>query len=329
VLAHESGGHVAVADLPVATAVALPAPGAGIPEGFGPRTFAAVLRPRWRVTSYSGLAARSESEAPDHDALALAMRGDAAAAADPMSSAVADLPRGARFGEALHALFEQVDFTHLAPVEAKAREVLARFGIAASHAPTVAALVSGVVRTPLDAGSGLRLADVPRERRVDEMEFVLPAAGVEASRIASALSIERERLGLPRADEDALAAVTPGYLRGFVDVVFAAQGRYWIADYKSNWLGPRTEDYGPAALAHAMAEHLYDLQALLYAIAVDRYLATRVKGYDYRRDFGGAFYLFVRGMQPGASHGVHFLRPDAALVRELGDALTRRERLIA
>jgi exodeoxyribonuclease V beta subunit len=330
-LAHESGGHIAVADLPAATAVALPVPEARIPEGFGARTFCAVLRPRWRVTSYSGLAARSESEAPDHDALALAMRADAAATAtaDAVSAAVADLPRGARFGEALHALFEQVDFTHLAPLEAKAREVLARFGIAASHAPAVAALVSDVVRTPLDAGGGLRLADVPRERRVDEMEFVLPAAAVDPSRIAAALSGDRARLGLPPADEAAVAGVTPGYLRGFVDVVFAAEGRYWIADYKSNWLGPRTQDYGPAPLARAMAEHLYDLQALLYVIAVDRYLATRVEGYDYERHFGGVFYLFVRGMQPGARHGIHVLRPEAALVRAFGEALTRRGRLVA
>jgi len=330
-LARASAGHIAVVDLPAATASALPSPDGGVPDGFGARAFGGVLRPRWRVTSYTGLAARSESEAPDHDALALALAASAAGAEAAVSASplLTELPRGARFGEALHALFEQLDFTHLGPVEAKAREILARFGIATVHAPSVAALVTDVVRTPLDAQGTVRLADIPRERRVDEMEFYFPAAAVDASTIAAALSRDRQHAGLAAVTEDGVAALTPGYLRGFVDLVFAAQGRYWIADYKSNWLGPRVEDYAPARLAHAMAEHLYDLQALLYVIAIDRHIATRVPGYDYERDFGGVFYLFVRGMQPGARHGIHFLRPDAALVRELGGAMTRRERLVS
>ena len=326
-LARASAGQIAVADLPAAAASALPSPDTRVPDGFGARSFGGVLRPRWRVTSYTGLAARSESEAPDHDALAASTAPPEAVVSG--SPPLPELPRGARFGEALHALFEQLDFTHLGPLEAKAREVLGRFGIATVHAPTVAALVTSVVRAPLDPLGTMRLADIPRERRVDEMEFYLPAAAVAASTIAAALSRDRQHAGLAAVTEDGVAALTPGYLRGFVDVVFAAQGRYWIADYKSNWLGLRVEDYAPQRLAHAMAEHLYDLQALLYVIAVDRHLATRVPGYDYERDFGGVLYLFVRGMQPGARNGIHFLRPDAALVRELGEAMMRRERLIS
>jgi exodeoxyribonuclease V beta subunit len=91
-------------------------------------------------------------------------------------------------------------------------------------------------------------------------------------------------------------------MRGFIDLVFEHGGRYYLADYKSNWLGPRRSEYGQTELARAMGREAYYLQYLVYCVALHRYLGSRVQGYSYESHFGGVRYLFLRGMQPAAGH---------------------------
>jgi hypothetical protein len=112
-----------------------------------------------------------------------------------------------------------------------------------------------------------------------------------------------------------------GYLWGYIDMVFRMDGRYYLLDWKSNWL----EDYGPASLERSIRESRYDLQYMLYAMALDRWLASVRKGYDFERDFGGIYYVYLRGMRAeprpqagpeAAAPGVFALRPDAEQVRK-------------
>lgn len=112
-------------------------------------------------------------------------------------------------------------------------------------------------------------------------------------------------------------------MKGFIDLVFEWQGRLFIVDYKSNYLGKRVEDYGPTVLAKAIAESSYDLQYYIYTVTLHRYLMKRLQdNYDYDRYFGGVFYLFIRGMKPerGPKSGVYFDRPS----KERIEALDRR-----
>ena len=111
-------------------------------------------------------------------------------------------------------------------------------------------------------------------------------------------------------------------MHGFLDLVFEWAGRYYLADYKSTFLGGRPEDYAPGRLAAAMGEHRYDLQYLVYTVALHRFLGTRIPDYDYERHFGGVYYLFLRGLDPaaGPDRGVCFVRPPLGLVEAL-DAL--------
>jgi exodeoxyribonuclease V beta subunit len=113
-----------------------------------------------------------------------------------------------------------------------------------------------------------------------------------------------------------------GYLRGFIDLVFRRQGRYYLVDYKSNQLGPHESSYRKANLSWVMQEHHYFLQYHLYTLALHRYLRARLPDYDYERSFGGVLYAFVRGMSPAhpAGHGVFADRPSLALIEAL-DAL--------
>ena len=101
----------------------------------------------------------------------------------------------------------------------------------------------------------------------------------------------RERPTLPERE-------LQGMLMGFADLVFEHDGRYWVLDYKSNYLGPGDADYTPENIEAAMAEHRYDLQAALYLLALHRLLQARLgDGYDPTVQLGGAVYYFLRGLQ--------------------------------
>lgn len=112
-------------------------------------------------------------------------------------------------------------------------------------------------------------------------------------------------------------------MTGSIDLVFEIDGRYFIADYKSNLLGLTMDDYGPVALSEAMAERRYDLQLLIYSIALHRYLKQRLPDYRYENHFGGCFYLFLRGMriETGYQFGSYFNRPDLQLIEGLDQLL--------
>uniref|UniRef100_UPI002B278C3E PD-(D/E)XK nuclease family protein n=1 Tax=Immundisolibacter sp. TaxID=1934948 RepID=UPI002B278C3E len=157
-----------------------------------------------------------------------------------------------------------------------------------------------------------------RAQRRDELEFYFPLARIEAAtlnRLLEATTLAAEAAAL-RFD------AVEGVLKGYIDLVFEHAGRFYLADYKSNWLGATAADYAPAALRAAMAEHRYDLQYLVYTVALHRYLRLRVPDYDYERHFGGVYYLFLRGMAPGQGDaGIYFDRPPASLVRALEAAL--------
>ena len=112
-------------------------------------------------------------------------------------------------------------------------------------------------------------------------------------------------------------------MKGFVDLIFRHKGCYYIVDYKSNHLGDEPGSYTPEALATSMAQHHYHLQYLLYTLALHRHLQARLQGYDYERHFGGVYYLFLRGVEPGqAEQGIYRARPAFELIQGL-DALCR------
>jgi exodeoxyribonuclease V beta subunit len=116
-------------------------------------------------------------------------------------------------------------------------------------------------------------------------------------------------------------------MRGFIDLVFEQQGRIYLVDYKSNWLGPSLEDYRPDQLATAMTASSYYLQYLIYTVAVHRYLRWRWPGYAYDQHFGGVRYLFLRGMRPeqGMRCGVFGDRPPKRLIEALDGYLAGGE----
>jgi exodeoxyribonuclease V beta subunit len=154
---------------------------------------------------------------------------------------------------------------------------------------------------------------------VPEMEFWLAANRVDAQAIDRLVSTHTLG-GAPRP------ALQPsclnGMLKGFMDLVFEHQGRYYVADYKSNWLGPDAGAYTADAMREAILHARYELQYVLYLFALHRLLKARLPDYDYDRHVGGAVYLFLRGIE-APSQGLHAERPPRALIEALDERFAR------
>ena len=114
-------------------------------------------------------------------------------------------------------------------------------------------------------------------------------------------------------------------LKGFADLVFEHQGRYWVLDYKSNSLGAGDAAYSRAAMSGAMAAHRYDIQGAIYMLALHRLLRSRLgEAYQPQRQLGGAIFLFLRGIANPVTHGCYLIDPDLVLLDGL-DALLKGE----
>ncbi len=285
-------------------------------------------------------------------------------AADPSGGAAADeallrsvlspmagLPAGTEFGTLVHAVLEHTDPLAAdlsVEVRRAAAEQLAR-RVTPISAEQLADGILPVLRTPLGPLAGGRtLASIPVSDRLAEMNFELPLGGgdldPEGVTLADLAPLLRRHLPAddpmrPYADRLGSTEIgwqrLRGYLTGSLDAVLRLPGpRYLVADYKTNWLGDGTPEtlsawhYRPAALDDVMGHSDYPMQALLYAVALHRFLRWRQPGYSPDQHIAGVLYLFVRGMVgpdtpavDGSPCGVFGWRPPSALITELSDLL--------
>jgi exodeoxyribonuclease V beta subunit len=335
-----AGGPVAIEALP---SVARRVPLEGVAdsgERMRARTNRRTLRDSWRMASFSSLiaagsradepSAASEEARPDHDELADAPSPLHTPAFDaapvPVELAPDDIlafPRGAAAGECLHRMFELADFSerstwaHAIERALHERPAPAVPELAQRLPAMMQRLLADVVSTELVPGMTLAVLDP--KRRLNELEFLFSAASLDFPALRMLLAEH----GF--ADVALEPGALRGYVKGFIDMIVEHEGRFWVIDWKSNHLGDTREDYSAAPLDEAMTSHAYHLQALLYTVALHRYLRVRLAGYDYEKHIGGYLYLFVRGVRPewreaGQAAGVHARRPDYALVAAL-DAL--------
>ncbi len=291
------------------------------------RAFQGQLERDWWISSYSGLAAQGNGHGkgvlanPGFDDEVATEAAVTVQEEEAPAPSIFTFPKGARPGTLLHSLFETIDFEH-AKGESLAQHIaalLTQEGFDEGWAPVLQQQVEAVLDTPLETGLGdpVRLRDLAPERKQVELEFFLPMGRVTAPAL-TALCQQHDPLS--RGGKPLGFATVQGMLKGFIDLVFEWQGRWYLLDYKSNHLGMSPADYGRPALERAMREHRYDLQYQLYSLALHRLLALRLPGYDFDRHFGGVFYLFLRGMPQG---GIFHARPSRELVQGLDELFSK------
>ena len=261
----------------------------------------------WTLSSYSSLAKKMIPDTGEKDHDGMMYTPTAKRKREPLS--IFQLPRGSNTGVCLHEIFEDLDFTEKDHERMKTlvSQKLKRYAIDAIWEPIVTHLVINVLN--LHLGSGIRLNRISTENRRSEMEFFFPLENGNIKRFlkrlieaASGPDEQSVAESIGRMNIDRLS----GIMRGFIDLIFRWNDRYYILDWKTNHLGDQLEDYHKANLDRYMIRQAYCLQYYIYTLALHKYLQNRVIGYQYETHIGGVFYLFVRGIATNRDSGVYY-----------------------
>ena len=279
---------------------------------------------RWRLYSFSALARRQmtvnqkrrelEEEIPDTHANTLNDE-------EPLPYRFT-FEKGASAGNLLHDILELNDFSE-PEWEDVSLDMAVRFGIKENEVPEFFGWIEETLQTPLDS-TGLCLAQLDQTATLKEAEFYFPMASVNFHKLDVLLKEHRHKLGQKHSVTlpVRIAETLEGLMHGFIDLIFEWEGKYYVADYKSTHLGNRFFDYTSEKLMNNNAHHLYDLQYLIYCLALHRYLALQLPDYSPAQHFGGVYYLYLRGMHPDNSdfNGVYFAQLDVDDLDALDDA---------
>jgi exodeoxyribonuclease V beta subunit len=308
-LAQKSQGSIEIIPLPLRS-------GSSKPEDALNRdqlkvaTFKRKLLDDWRINSFTSLT---------RDIHQVAHGGRTGISGD----SILDFPAGSHVGLLLHSVLEQLDF--MGDIKSQCDQLLPqyapRFGLdSIDYQKTLSNWLQTLVTSPLNA-NGLTLSALSKQKRLNELTFDFALDSVSIDSLNDLLG-HISGPGLAPIDVDNFR----GLMTGVIDLVFEYQGKYYLADYKSNYLGASLEDYSHENLKRAMLDRRYDLQYLLYAIALHRYLSQRIADYQYDRHFGGVYYLFIRAMRPqqAAQYGVYFNLPGYADLEALDELLATK-----
>ena len=259
------------------------------------------------------------------------------------------LTKGAQTGNLLHDILEQTDFSapdwqkscHWPLVkygvidgatgntlQSRAENVVGSAGASSeSTAQNQGQLLlvewlEAVLKTPLSTDKTLSLAQLTPENTLRETEFYYPMRSASSSQLTKLLTEHRNSQVSHVASTNASSKIArthrvhlpsyqqlKGMMHGFIDLIFQADGKYYVCDYKSSHLGDDYSDYNDAAMRHNIEKNHYDLQYLIYALALHRHLKYALADYDPKQHFGGIYYLYLRGMTDTTAHqacGVYY-----------------------
>ncbi len=246
----------------------------------------------------------------------------------PLASSIHSFPRGPEAGIFLHNLLEwaakkgfDLLSQDLASIQNHIHKIADRRGWK-DWEEVLCNWYTCLVETPLNLNDDtMTLAELSKKECLTELEFMFAAHRVNIRKLDNLIG----RAILPKIHRPVLKNnVINGMLKGFIDLVFCHHGRYYVLDYKSNYLGNDITAYGQKAMTKAMLKHRYDLQYVLYTLALHRLLKSRLANYDYQRDVGGAVYLFLRGVVADG-RGVFVDKPPWSLIKTLDNLFAGKE----
>jgi len=304
------------------------------PESLAAAEFTGEVRDDWSIMSFSAFhnilndRTDAETETPAdlderNDALSESIGPETVDEAPDVPSAdlnlFRDFPRGATVGSMTHKLLENCagHFDLFAStgqgdsdaVQKRVAAVLREFGYDPENETLKRQLIDGISRTLQISlpGMGISLSELDQARMVPEMEFFLDAsASLDIGCIMDTLSAAASDQARALVEKADIVLDKKGILNGIIDLVFEHDGKYYIVDWKTNWLGGSDADYTPDRVRAAMGNAGYVLQSYLYAAALLQMLRQRGMDYDL---FGGVFYFFLRGLKRGTRNGIWYDAP--------------------
>jgi exodeoxyribonuclease V beta subunit len=301
----------------------------------------------WRLTSYSAISSQQvhlDMPAPGQDegqdqVLSL-VQGEEYTEQTPQQSDPEQSPfsfeRGANAGSFLHGVLENIDLQQPEQLAQVITQQSTWFGIGEEWHGCLENWLTDVLLAPFNAKAELEsniqalketdtqaatqtpsisLSQLSTKQVKVEMEFHMPLHEVKVGDFNHIINQYFKQHARDYQFEQ-----LNGMIKGFIDLMFEFEGKFYVADYKSNHLGDSYDSYHYAAMEQAMTGHDYHLQAILYTLALHRWLKYKLPNYDYHTHIGGAYYLFIRGMsQVKPGNGVYFVLPEKPMIEALDD----------
>ncbi len=244
-------------------------------------------------------------------------------------SGIFSFPKGAGPGTFMHDIFEHLDFSERddSHVQELVETKIQEYGFDSEWNGTICEMVRNVLSIPLDPdNSDFTLSRVSNPDRLNELGFYFPLKSITPKKLRNIFErILGTKSGSDFPERIGLLSFSPvsGFMKGFMDMVFQFKGKFYLVDWKSNFLGNSVSDYGPEALDLAMKDAFYVLQYHIYTVALNQYLKVRLPDYSYDEHFGGVYYIFLRGVDPsvGPDYGVYRDRPSGELIELLCNEL--------
>lgn len=277
----------------------------------------------WGVSSYSAISRRktllqevslSEDRSVDDEGESFI-----ATEASLSSSEIHQFPKGRHTGNLLHDLLEQCcnkGFDKVFQSEnylENLTEKCCQTEFWQEHKSTLLEWLNKLLSTPLQIeGKTLALADLTSSETLAETEFWLQTPELDLQR----LNLLTAQFVGQESNQDFSYQQLNGMLKGFIDLVFYHEGKYYVLDYKTNYLGATHQAYSQAAMQQAMIEHRYDLQGIIYQQALHYLLASRLADYSPEKHLGGCYFFFLRGIESD-NHGLLHLPVNIEVIQEM------------
>ncbi len=252
---------------------------------------------------------------------------DTAIKSEPIE--LADFPPGAKSGLFFHAILEGITFQKTIDSQKEIIQATAdQYGIDLEEHKNVYAFLENIRQTKL-APMTFSLADIKKNQLIKEMSFTLSVRLQDKGGALTPPKFATFFTSLPHAPayQSVIAKLgfepIKGFLEGFVDLICEQEGKYYVLDYKTNFLGRSYQDYNIRNIAKTMELHHYYIQAYVYCVALHKWLQLTLPNYSYEANFGGFGYLFLRGMEQGKEQGVYFHCPTEKEIEGLATYLTK------
>ena len=344
-LAADSEGTIAISSI-IDKPATYPSEAKGVPIVLKPRNFTGTIAADWKISSFSYLTTYKTTAAKFISTFQEVLPGqDESPALQNQNDEQVDqkheenkydffsFPYGPGAGTMLHEMLEQVDFNAVnqTATEKFICDKLLSFGYDPVWHPAIVEMLDNLSSVALHKNiPGLTLSGIPSKNCLHELEFYFPISRITPESLKALFSqniIKNTSAVTGSLIEQQLDRLTfspaRGFMKGFIDLVFEFQGKFYLVDWKSNYLGSHVQNYHINKLVDSIYSRFYFLQYHLYCLALHLYLENRLPEYSYETHFGGVFYIFLRGVQKnlGPDHGIFFDLPGASMMKNFAEML--------
>jgi len=295
----------------------------------------ALLETNWSITSFSSILSHQnhpisfknlENIEKDYDELDSQINEELS---ENHQNTIFNFPGGPNTGTCWHEIFEQIDFQNDIEIISKVvKEKLLNYGLLKdvdeaeqnSRLQLAISMVNNVINHKFNEVDQFSLNLIPRKDRLNEMEFHFSLNISNIHLFAKAINEYAESIGITKFPISELKSISSGFMCGFIDLVFRYNSRYYIVDWKSNKINGTNSDFTPNGMLSEIGKNFYHAQYLIYCIALTKFLKLHIKNFNYDKDFGGVYYIFLRGVNENGN-GVFYEKPSKELISQLENSL--------